>query len=408
MVARRLLPLVLALFLGPLGRAEDDGPVGPLPEGFEVVGARRVPDGALGPFAARLGARLDAVWHVALSLNGLPAQVNLVVGADEEAARAVEARLLAARGEPFVGRRGLRVYEVVGTNPTLGRRLRSALGAGGDGVARWNVSFRAALVDEGVAARQNALFNLFVALERDPGSEEVAGEIRRALEGYRFGRTLSLAASRPGLAVAWSFEPAPLRATPEGETVRYEFADAPRRLGVPFVEVRGTLEVRARTEPHPAPRPEGLCDATAVWPVDAVAEEARAAVAGETSDAARALALLRHLRARVRYGGEVGSRDPVVQVLARGYARCFDGSDAFVAFARAVGLPARIVAGWAPTLGDGHVWTEVHLEGRGWIPVDATTPWLGITEDYLPFFLSEDGNMPFLYLGMPTVEPNEG
>jgi hypothetical protein len=46
---------------------------------------------------------------------------------------------------------------------------------------------------------------------------------------------------------------------------------------------------------------------------------------------------------------------------------------------RAAGLRARETAGWVGALDSGHVWAEVHLEGEGWLPVDATRAWLGVS-----------------------------
>ena len=92
----------------------------------------------------------------------------------------------------------------------------------------------------------------------------------------------------------------------------------------------------------------------------------------------------------------------LLEVLRRGYGRCWDRSDVLVTELRRAGLPTREVAGWVPPIGAGHVWTEVYVDG-GWLPVDATTTWLGASADYLPFFVTEDGHMPVVYLAMPEI-----
>jgi hypothetical protein len=56
---------------------------------------------------------------------------------------------------------------------------------------------------------------------------------------------------------------------------------------------------------------------------------------------------------------------------------CSEYSYLFVALCRAVGIPARVQAGFAfhsssETTEDGHMWAEYYLEDYGWIPVDST------------------------------------
>jgi len=63
--------------------------------------------------------------------------------------------------------------------------------------------------------------------------------------------------------------------------------------------------------------------------------------------------------------------------LESGVGDCSEYSYLFVALCRAVGVPARVQAGFAfrsvlETLEDGHMWAEYYLENYGWVPVDAT------------------------------------
>lgn len=56
---------------------------------------------------------------------------------------------------------------------------------------------------------------------------------------------------------------------------------------------------------------------------------------------------------------------------------CGSHSNLLGAFCRAVGIPARVVWGcmYVPNMGGAfgqHAWTEIYIEGKGWIPVDAT------------------------------------
>jgi transglutaminase-like putative cysteine protease len=192
---------------------------------------------------------------------------------------------------------------------------------------------------------------------------------------------------------------------PDGE---HTFADPPTRCGVPYVAADGVVTTRTCFDPVPGETTPKDLAPTPFWPVDdeSVRARVRRVTAGldPAAPRARLRALLAHVNEAVRYGGAMGTRDGVLSVLARGYGRCWDKSDVLVTLCRAAGLPARQVAGWVPPLQAGHVWLEVHLEGEGWLPVDATTPWLGTSEDYLPFFRTSDGRMPIVYLAMPRIE----
>ena len=63
--------------------------------------------------------------------------------------------------------------------------------------------------------------------------------------------------------------------------------------------------------------------------------------------------------------------------LENGSGDCSEFSYLFTALCRAIGVPARVQAGFAfrstgRNIEDGHMWAEYYLEGYGWIPVDAT------------------------------------
>ncbi|MDD5142354.1 transglutaminase-like domain-containing protein [Methanoregula sp.] len=61
-------------------------------------------------------------------------------------------------------------------------------------------------------------------------------------------------------------------------------------------------------------------------------------------------------------------------VLETGIGDCGAQSQYFAALCRAVGIPARVPAGYQMILGPAgtHVWAEYYVEGYGWIPADVT------------------------------------
>ena len=107
----------------------------------------------------------------------------------------------------------------------------------------------------------------------------------------------------------------------------------------------------------------------------------------------------------VKFGGPViGSRWGVEKVLKQKYGQCWDFSDCFVTLGRASGIPCRQVAGWMYG-GGGHVWAEILVEGKGWQDLDSTGGGkLQCGIYHIPYFTTEDGEMPIAYLSMPKID----
>lgn len=116
---------------------------------------------------------------------------------------------------------------------------------------------------------------------------------------------------------------------------------------------------------------------------------AREVTAPHDSPFTKAEALENYLKTRYAYGfadsgstGPPAGQDPVDWFLFdTRKGTCGQFSSAFVVLARSVGIPARVVSGWAisPTAGEltvyadqAHQWAEVPLEGIGWVRFDPT------------------------------------
>ena len=106
----------------------------------------------------------------------------------------------------------------------------------------------------------------------------------------------------------------------------------------------------------------------------------------------------------LRYSGQTGSRWGTRKFFEQNFGHCWDFFDCFVALARAVGVPSRQVAGWFYG-SSGHVWAEFYREGKGWLQVDPTGGGKLMCGIYhIPYFTSEDGKMPVVYVSMPRIE----
>lgn len=122
----------------------------------------------------------------------------------------------------------------------------------------------------------------------------------------------------------------------------------------------------------------------------AVGQLARELVASATTDAERALALEGYLLTKGRYTNDVpfhgaGGRSPIESfLLDRTEGHCEYFASSMVVLARSVGLPARLVNGFAGgavnqiggflevTQSDAHTWVEIHYQRAGWVRYDPT------------------------------------
>ena len=153
---------------------------------------------------------------------------------------------------------------------------------------------------------------------------------------------------------------------------------------------------------------EALTTATPFWPADDPNLKALAQriTHGKTTNEAKVMAILEWLAPgkNLEYSGQTGSRWGVAKVLEQKFGHCWDFADCFVTLARAADVPSHQVAGWFYG-SSGHVWAEFYREGKGWQQVDPTGGGIlrcGIY--HIPYFTSEDGEMPILYVSMPRIE----
>ena len=116
--------------------------------------------------------------------------------------------------------------------------------------------------------------------------------------------------------------------------------------------------------------------------------------AGDGGDYAKAERLCNYLMSHFKYDLDVSPTEPGRDTVSdfvfekkRGYCEHFASS--LTMMCRTQGIPARLVTGYAPgnynpftgfwdvRLCDAHSWTEVFIEGAGWVPLDATPGGMG-------------------------------
>lgn len=404
-----VVPILAVLLVTALaGRAGAQGPgfdAAHLPDGWTLARDVTLPEADVRRFETNLGAKLAGIRSQFVTAGGLTLQLNLVTAQSEGDAVRVEQFLSGTRGPDFVVRQGCAVVEFARMNLLAAKACRHALALPAEADIVWQATFRVACVQSLDYMEMNRVFNLCLAADRDPPDAGAQATIDSLVADWTFGNALRLRAPGPGHDASYSFVPAPVEVLEQDGALLYRFADLPVVHGMPAVTVTATIRVGDRFSPVDGPR--GADVAAPWWNLeDAQAQALCAGLAGEAkSDRERLAAVFAHVRQRIKDGGsETGSRYGVARTFTQGYGHCWDKSDALVAMCRAAGLLARETAGWLGALDTGHVWTEVYLDGEGWLAVDATCPWLGVSADYMPWFVTEDGEMPFVYLGMPQVK----
>jgi transglutaminase-like putative cysteine protease len=173
----------------------------------------------------------------------------------------------------------------------------------------------------------------------------------------------------------------------------YAFASAPERIAYTLTSAPELVpEATLRRDRALPPRGAGERFAQLPELSPSVAELAASIVAGLETDAERARALERHLRKVGRYTdtppahGQDGASPIESFLLERTEGHCEYFASSMVVLARAVGLPARLVNGFAGgernaiagfvevRQADAHTWVEVHYEKAGWVRYDPTPP----------------------------------
>lgn len=384
-----------------------------LPPGVFVESNTVVPPPQARAIGQKLGGQLERLENSMIRVHGRLIQVNTITATDESSAKAIHAAIAKTKTHPaFCIRRGRVVVEYVGKDIDAALATKTSYELGLEpkpANVRYRVTAELATVDKADYMACTPLFGKFLALKG--GSDQAAlQQISDLSAKFQFGHALAL--RNPKLdngAAVHLFKPLPTESKEAGANVVYTFAQPPARHGVPYVTATIDIAVDStslrKSEAVPS---KNLTAATPFWPVDdpKMISLARQITAGKTTNDAKAQALLEWLTPgqNVKYSGQTGSRCGTAKVLEQKFGRCWDFSDCFVTLARAAGVPSRQVAGWL-YCSDGHVWAEYYREGEGWQQVDPTGGGkLQCGIYHIPFFTTEDGEMPILYVSMPKIE----
>lgn len=376
------------------------------PDGFAITRTVPVDSAGLGAFSDRLGGEVVSVVNYFLASGDTSAQVNIITGSSEtETARIFETLSRNPGMRKRLALKSRRVVEFVGMTPALMHEFRVAMDLLDRKPRRYRVEARLGLVDQGNGGDTTELLNLL--LKPRPEDAAWTGALERLKKKIRFGRTLRLRRDpTPAGAPSYRLRPEPVSVAKDGLSWVYAFDQVDLVHGIPTVALEAEVATAGFTDKEAdSPDRATLTAATPIWPTKnpKITTLAARLCQDQKSDEEKLRSIHGWVVDHIRYGGRRGSRDGTLVVLERKLGQCWDMADVLVTLARAAGLPARQVAGWVEGL-SGHIWAEVYLEGRGWVSVDPTVPWLGVGGEYVPLMVTEDGEMPVLHARIPVLE----
>jgi Transglutaminase-like superfamily len=386
-----------------------------LPPGVFLQKRIDVPADQRKALGLKLGGEISELTNAFLQMYGRSVQVNVIKGANESSTPAIHAALMQLKAPPFVLSRDGMVIEFVGKDIDESLAIKTSYELGlVPKPARVNYKIRAeiATIDRADYMTCNLLFN---ELLNHGGSNVSQAPVPASIAGlsskFQFGHSLILRSPKANAkgAASYHFESVPIRSEEKGVVIRYEFDRLPVRYGIPYVTVwiempvDGTGLLKSLVKPGPQ-----LTAATPHWPATdpqfkALAEKI---TDGCSTAETKVKAILEWLTPgqNIKFSGQTGSRWGASKVLEQRFGHCWDFADRFVTLCRASGVPSRQVAGWLYG-SSGHVWAEYYMEGQGWQQADATGGGkLPCGIYHIPWFTTEDGEMPIVYLSMPKIE----
>ncbi|MCF6177434.1 MAG: hypothetical protein L3J71_16895 [Victivallaceae bacterium] len=383
-----------------------------LPYGCIVKKSIIIPRNQAAAIGRRLGAPIIKLSNNWINVQGKLIQVNIIEVKTEQGAIKLHKLLLSMKNNPvFCIRLGKKVIEYVGKDPALALKTSYELGfIPKPKQVRYQIKAHIAPIDKADYMAANSLFNLFLSTDtRNPSSQSVAW-ITKLAKRFDFGHTISLRYVDSNKN-SYNFTPQPAEKTLSTATgtVIYSFTTPAKVLNVPYITTKITVDCNASGwTPTTRKSSKRLLTATPFWPVNdpAIVTLANKITAKKQTDKQKVQAILQWLTPgrNIKFGGTTGSRWGVKRVLKQKQGQCWDFSDCFITLARAAGIPCRQVAGWLYGT-SGHVWAECLIPGKGWQQVDTTGGGrLNCGIYHIPYFTTEDGKMPILYLAMPEIE----
>jgi len=382
-----------------------------VPFGCFVTKSVIIPKAQADAIGKKLGAPLKRLSNTYLQVQGKPIQVNILETETPAYAKKLHKTISAMKGHPaFCLIQGQTVVEFC--NAELATAIKTAYELGftpKPQKVQYGITAHISTIDKADYMAFNKLFNVFLKTNTQSPSKQSIAQIRDLSRDFIFGTSVVL--RKPSdESTSYVFNPRPTKITDQShDHVSYSFKQPPDVLSIPYVTLTARIFCNDKgLTPTDRKADKSLLSATPYWPVDdpQVRALAKKIISGRRTQEAKVQAILEWLTPgkNIKSDGPTGSRWGVKKVLKQKYGHCWDSSDCFVTLARAAGVPCRQVGGWLYGT-SGHIWAEVLMPGKGWQQVDSTGGGkLNSGIYHIPYFTTETGEMPILYLSMPQIE----
>ena len=382
-----------------------------LPVGCSIARSTIVSKQQADAIGKKLGVPLIKLSNTWLHVQGKSVQVNILETRTGEQAEQLHKKIAAMKTDPaFCLRRGSKVIEFCNAEASTAIKTAYELGLSEKPAQiRYRIIAYLATIDRSHDMASNELFNVLLRTNiRDPSDKSLRA-IRALTKNFEFGDQLLLREVLAGRNT-YALTPKPIKTSSASKgQIAYSFEKLPTVFDIPYVTLKAeAICSRGGWTPTDRKADKLLLAATAYWPVDdlQIRKLAGKITAGKRTQQEKVQAILEWLQPgrHIRSAGPTGSRWGVKQVLKQKYGHCWDFADCFVTLARAAGIPSRQVGGWLYG-SSGHIWAEVLIDGEAWQQVDATGGGkLNCGIYHIPYFTTETGEMPILYLAMPKIE----
>jgi len=383
-----------------------------LPQGCYVNRSIVVGPQQLAQIGKKLGVKLTKLSNTFLTVHGRPIQVNILEAESDAAAAKLHQVFTKMKSHPdFCLRQGRKVIEFAGNDIALVTKTTYELGLRKKPrQVRYRVTAQIATIEKADYMSLNRLFNAFLTTSTANPNPKAVATIESLIKSNKFGESITMRAPNLGRSKStYRLSPAPSKTKKarHGEIVTYQFSKPAEVHGVPnLTAIIETTTDQTGFTPSRRKVSKSLLAPNEFWPANdpEIVKLAKKITRGKRTRRDKVAAILKWLRpgSNIKFGGpQTGSRWGVNKVLKQKYGQCWDFSDLFVTLCRALGIPSRQVGGWIYGT-SGHIWAEVLYKGKGWQQVDPTGLACGIY--HIPYFTTENGEMPILYLALPKID----
>ncbi|MBD3412955.1 MAG: hypothetical protein GF421_00795 [Candidatus Aminicenantes bacterium] len=411
-----LIP-VLFLHTASWGQNKDQIENVKLPPGWVIQKTITVPEDMLETFSQRLGGEMTSAVNYILDVDGVMLRVNVAEGKTKEDAQKIYQAFFALhKKEEECLLKGKKVFEFISGSFQLIEMARS-LFSGEAGITEdmmkvldqviWEANITAAPVKKADYSSSNDMFVRLRAHTENPQDEKICSQINSLKNRFTFSNVIHLRYETPPWGTPEYSIPGAEKTGQRGDIVTFQVHDPQNKLGIPCIEIKALIPVKESSfySPEYKINKSKLTAPNPYWPTEnkKIRQILEKIVQNEMTPVEKAKAVHSWIQKNLKFGREkIGSRYGVIQAINQGFGRCWDFCDVFVTLCRAAQIPSRQIMGWIYGK-SGHVWAQVYIPEKGWFPMDPSTPSSLVTTDYVPFFISEDGELPVIYWTEPTL-----